>query len=139
MLLEPRTYHGHAPNGDVPNSVRLAIALRYFAGGDPLDLASMFSVNRVVVYQSVWLVVEAINQTKQLELSYPTSYEEQIKIADEFKGNSTIGLNNCAGCIDGILIWINKPSTRELEKLGIGGKKIYCGRKKIWIKYAGGL
>ena len=33
MLPEPRTYHG-----DVPNSVRLAIALRYFAGGDPLDL-----------------------------------------------------------------------------------------------------
>jgi hypothetical protein len=30
---------GATPNGTVPNSVRLAVALRYFAGGDPLDIA----------------------------------------------------------------------------------------------------
>ena len=40
-----------------------------------------------------------------------------------------MGFNNCAGCLDGILIWTHKPSKPELEKLGIGGKKFFCGRK----------
>eukprot|EP00980_Cylindrotheca_fusiformis_P008323 scaffold1742_cov93-Cylindrotheca_fusiformis.AAC.1 len=30
---------GSAPNGMIPDSQRLAMAIRYFAGGDPLDIA----------------------------------------------------------------------------------------------------
>jgi hypothetical protein len=129
-LPDPRRTRGHAPNGDIPRSVRLAIALRYFAGGNPLDLCSTYSVTRVVVYQSIWFVVEAINATQQLGITFPTSHEEQQQIAEGFKTKSTIGFDNCAGCIDGILVWIHKPSTQELDKLGIGGKKFFCGRKK---------
>ena len=129
-LPDPRRTRGHAPNGNIPRSVRLAIALRYFAGGDPLDLCSTYSVTRVVVYQSIWFVVEAINATQQLGITFPSSHEEQQQIAEGFKTKSTIGFDNCAGCIDGILVWIHKPSTQELNKLGIGGKKFFCGRKK---------
>jgi hypothetical protein len=56
---------GRAPNGDVHTSVRLAIAIRYFAGGDPIDLASVYKDHRSVVCVSIWLVVEAINNTKE--------------------------------------------------------------------------
>jgi hypothetical protein len=119
-----------APNSDNPPSVRLAIALRYFAGGDPIDLCAVHSANTMIVHQSIWLVVQAINHTKSLQISYPTKHEDQQKIAEAFFGKSAAGFNKCAGCIDGILIWINKPSIIELETLGIGGKKFFCGRKK---------
>lgn len=121
---------GRTPNGHVSNGIRLAMALRYFAGGDPLDIASVYKVNRSLVYESVWLVIHAINSTKQLDIKFPTKHEEQQNVANDFQARSTAGFNNCAGCLDGILIWIHKPSSVELAKLGIGGKKFFCGRKK---------
>lgn len=121
---------GKAPNGDVPSSVRLAIALRYLAGGDPIDICAVYKVHSSVVYQSIWMVVEAINKTKELQIQFPTKHEDQQVLAEEFTHRSSIGFNNCAGCVDGMLIWINKPSTPELQKLKIGGKKFFCGRKK---------
>lgn len=121
---------GKTPNGDISNAMRLAIALRYFAGGDPLDLMIVFKVSRVVILQSVWLVVEAIHKTKALDLIYPTTYEEQEAVAKEFRAASAVGFNNCAGCIDGILIWIHKPQKKDLDVVEFGGRKFFCGRKK---------
>ena len=121
---------GRTPNGDVPNSVRLAMAIRYFAGGDPLDIACVYKVNRSVVYESVWSIVEVINHTTALDIKYPTQHAEQRAIANEFKAKSAVGFNNCAGCLDGLLIWTHKPSDVELKQLKIGGKKFFCGRKK---------
>ena len=135
-LLEPRMAvkrkrkRGATPNGSVANSTRLAMALRYFAGGDPIDIAIIFMVTPALVYNSVWLVVEAIHKTKSLEIKYPSQHAQQLLIAKEFEAKSRAHFNNCAGCIDGILIWINKPSERDLKNLGIGGKKFFCGRKK---------
>ena len=121
---------GATPNGTVPNSVRLAVALRYFAGGDPLDIALVYHITPCVVHESVWIVVDAINKTNELNIKFPTSHEEQLKVASEFKARSAAGFDNCAGCIDGMLIWTHKPTKPELEVLGIGSKKFFCGRKK---------
>jgi hypothetical protein len=128
--VDGKRKRGKAPNGDVPNGVRLAIALRYLAGGDPIDICAVYRVHSSVVYQSIWMVVEAINKTKELQIQFPTKHEDQRVLANEFTHRSSIGLNNCAGCVDGMLIWINKPTIPELEKLKIGGKKFFCGRKK---------
>ena len=121
---------GGTPNGKVSNGVRLAIALRYFAGGDPLDISAVYKVTPSLVYDCVWLVVHAINSTNELDIKYPTKHDEQQEVAREFQARSSAGFDNCAGCVDGILIWIHKPSSVELAKLGIGGKKFSCGRKK---------
>jgi hypothetical protein len=60
-LIEPnigkrrqKRKRGQSPNGDVLNSVRLAMAIRYFAGGDPWDIACVYKVNRSAVYESVY-------------------------------------------------------------------------------------
>ncbi len=42
---------------------------------------------------------------------------------------SSVGFPNCASCIDGLLIWIEKPSEDEAKRAGIGRKKFFCGRK----------
>ena len=127
---------GKTPNGTIPNSLRLAIAIRYFAGGDPLDLAIVYHVTPCLVYQCVWEVVDAINQTKELDITFPSTYKEQEAVANEFKTRSSAGFNNCAGCVDGILIWIHKPSKPALQEMGIGGKKFFVEEKKIWTEHA---
>ena len=51
-------------------------------------------------------------------------------LAKEFEAKSRVNFNNCVGCIDGILIWINKPSKPDLAALKMGGVKFFCSRKK---------
>ncbi len=50
----------------------------------------------------------------------------QQKIANEFTAVSGIGFPNCAGCADGLLIWIEKPSEEEAKSAGKGQNN--CGR-----------
>jgi hypothetical protein len=77
----------------------------------------------------IWHVIEVINTAKELAINYPTSHEEQKLIAKKFQPLSQAGFNNCAGCIDGLLIWINKPTKQDVEATNIGHSKFYCGRK----------
>eukprot|EP00804_Cyclotella_cryptica_P022399 CCRYP_020043-RA/>CCRYP_020043-RA protein AED:0.27 eAED:0.27 QI:0/-1/0/1/-1/1/1/0/151 len=102
---------------------------RYFAGGCPYDIAPLYGVAISEVHLSVWVIVYAINSCDQFAISYPESLEEQRKIARGFQNASTPGIPNCAGAIDGILIWTLKPSLKDANKSGIGQKKFLCGRK----------
>jgi hypothetical protein len=118
------------PNGYIDNAVRLGAAIRYFAGGDTYDLAIVFKISRIEVFHSMWLIVKAVRRTKQLEISYPTSHIAQQIIAYDFSRLSDININICAGAVDGLLIWTNKPTKPDLKRLKIGAKKFFCGRKK---------
>jgi hypothetical protein len=90
----------------------------------------MCKISRIEVFNSVWLIVKAVRLTNELAIAYPDSYVGQQIIAFEFQQNSSIGINICAGAVDGLLIWTTKPSKRDLELLKIGEKKFFCGRKK---------
>ena len=50
-----------ARNGLLPPEMRLSIALRYFAGGDPYDIMLVHGVSHAEIYRSVWKVVDAVN------------------------------------------------------------------------------
>lgn len=116
-------------NGPIPPSTRLACALRYFAGASPYDLMSTFGVSYTAVLDSVWSVVHAVNTLPDFFISYPEDHEKQLAIASEFCAASGVQFENCAGAIDGILIWIHKPSEADAKRVGIGRKKFFCGRK----------
>jgi hypothetical protein len=113
------------PNGSIVLSVHLACAIWYFGGGSPSDIALLYWE----ALSSAWISVAAINMCPQFNISYPESLEEQQKIAAAFQCASTPGIPNCAGAIDGILIWIIKPSTKDALESGIGQKNLLCGRK----------
>jgi hypothetical protein len=117
------------PNGYISTSVRLALALRYFAGGSPYDLMVKYGVSHSSVFDSVWIVVEAIKNEREFDIEYPSSHEEQRRIAHEFKKKSQVGFDNCVGAIDGILIWMHKPSEKECKRSKVDQKKYLCGRK----------
>jgi hypothetical protein len=124
MYLPPPT-----PNGKIESSVRLACALRYFAGGSPYDIMGKYHIAYSEVLASVWYVVETVNELQMFDIKYPESAEEQRKIAREFQVVSSANFNICAGAIDGILIWIKKPTIANAERAGSGQMRFLCGRK----------
>ena len=124
-----RPNYRHVPNGPISTSVRLACSLRFFAGGSPYDIMSTYQIGHTDFFKSVWSVVKAINEFAGFCLSYPTSHEKQHKIAAGFQKVSAAGFNCCAGAIDGILIWITKPSEEQCEKVGCSEAKFFCARK----------
>ena len=120
---------GATPNGDITRAARLSMALRFCAGGDKFDIAFAHGVNENEVYKSVWIVVDAIHQCEALDIKFPEDKESQEEIALGFKEKSACDFSNCAACVDGMLVWTNKP-TEQHEDLDIGPAKFYCGRKK---------
>ena len=120
----------NAPNGRVHPTVRLACALRVFAGGDPLDIAVVFGVSRTVVYDSTKFVLQAVNACKELAIEFPEDHGKQQEIADGFRKKSKADIGNCVGCTDGMLVWLLCVTEKECNKVGVGSKKFFCGRKK---------
>ena len=117
------------PNGRIDTTIRLACAIRYFAGGSPYDIQCTAGVSNSEVLDSVWYVVEAINQLDDFNIHYPADELSQRRIADEFCSKSDVKMPSCAGAIDGILVWVHKPSLKDAKKSGLGQKKFFCGRK----------
>jgi len=133
-ILEPRLPplpakgRGDAPNGRISNLHRLAMALRFMAGGERFDIAGVHGVHPCEVYKSLWLIVDAINNTTALDIVFPSSHDEQREMARQFADKSKCGFNNCVAAKDGMLVWTNKPS-EKMDDMGIGNGKFFSGRK----------
>ena len=125
---EDRT-RGAVPNGPITKAARLSMALRYFAGGDPLDISDVHGVGDTEVTNSVWIIVDAIHSSKELDIRFPETWEEQTECMLEFQAKSSININCCIGTIDGMLLWINKPTVKDQKVIGFGSSKFFCGRK----------
>jgi len=65
-----------------------------------------YGLSHASLYESIWAVVEAVNTFDEFDIEYPSSEMAQLKIVEEFEKVSEVKFNNCAGAIDGILIWI---------------------------------
>jgi hypothetical protein len=80
--------------------------------------------------ESVWYVVEAVNKLDKFKIKHPKSADKQDVIAWGFQATSKAIIDICAGAIDGILIWILKPSKTEAEKAEVSQQKFLCGCKR---------
>lgn len=108
--------------------IRLSCALRFFAGADPLDLMLSHGISHSSVYRSVWGVVDCINRHDGLKFYFP-SHDQQMEISEGFKEKSGASFNWLIGAIDGLLIWITKPSKKCCEQAKCGEKHFLCSRK----------
>ena len=80
---------GKSVNGDILRSHRLSMALRWMAGGSKFDISPLHGVSMDETMESVWFVVDAVNKCNKLKVSFPSNYDKQQEIADEFKKNQT--------------------------------------------------
>ncbi len=83
------------------------------------------------VLVSVWSVVMALNHFPEFYICCPNSEIKQKEIAQEFFNASSIGFDNCAGAIDGILIWTHMPSFTTLSQ-----KYSYFLTYRLFNKYS---
>ena len=84
------------------------------AGGNPIDIGMHHGIHNKDVFKHVWKVLDAVNQCKELDFGFPDKHEDQQRIAAGFAKKFQVGFDNCVGCIDGILIWTEKPSRQVL-------------------------
>ena len=125
-------------NGNITTEIRLACALRYFAGGSYIDITMSHAIGVTDFYLSVWAVVDATNRCPSLNFQFPTTESECQAISTKFAARSKAGFTNCIGCIDGLLIWLEKPSKKQCEQVGVDTGKFYCGRKgKFGLNFQG--
>ena len=108
--------------------IRLSIALRYFAGGSVYDLMQVHGVSMQSVFDSVWGVVDVINNTPVLEFNFPTK-EQQREISAGFCARSGAGFDNVVGAIDGLVICTVMPTLAECEAMSCGQSNFRCHRK----------
>ena len=120
---------GMTPNGPITKAARLSMAIRYCAGGDTLDIADIHGVHTAEVISSVWDIIDAIHASPELNITYPEDHNEQMAVADGFRHKSAVNMDCCAGAIDGMLVWMNKPSTKDVKVIKFGASKFFCGRK----------
>ena len=116
-------------NGRITTEIRLACALRYFAGGSYLDITLSHGIGKTDLYRSIWAVIHATNACLSLQFCFPTTTSQCQSIASEFANRSKAGFRNCIGCIDGMLVWTEKPSKKQCLEVGVDDGKFYCGRK----------
>ena len=121
---------GKTVNGDILLSHRLSMALRWMAGGSKFDISPNHGTSVDETMSSVWLVVDAVNKCDRLKLPFPTNHDKQQEIADAFKKKSKAHFANCVGCVDGMLVWIDRPSEKARTGSNVGSSKYFCGRKK---------
>jgi hypothetical protein len=84
-LTTDNRYKNATPNGVIETPVKISIALRYFAGGSPLDIALVHGISYLEVMKIVWHMVEVINRVPELAIVFPESHEAQLQVADGFK------------------------------------------------------
>ena len=117
------------PNGPISPDVRLACAIRWFSGGSAYDLMTTYGIGHSDTIRSYWYVVDAINSHPNFKIEYPEDHEKQRQIARGFQNVSKAGFKCCAGAVDGILIWIHKPSKKDCMDVGCNDGKFMCTRK----------
>jgi DDE superfamily endonuclease len=127
--VKVKTHKNGGKNGLISNEIRLSAAIRYFAGGRPEDIAISHGISHSEVFYSCWKVVDAVNNCPELAFSYPDCHNKQQEIALAFKEKSVAGIDCCAGAIDGMLLWIERPSVADCAIAECGSKKFFCGRK----------
>jgi hypothetical protein len=88
-----------------------------------------YGISHSEIFTSVWAVVQSVNRTPEFHIKYPCDLNKQLQIAAEFKAVSGVGFNNYSGAIDGIMIWMSKPSEKDAKKCGLSRKKVLCARK----------
>jgi DDE superfamily endonuclease len=124
-----KTHKNGGKNGLISTSTRLSASIRYFAGGRPDDIAISHGIAHSEVFKSVWMVVDAVNNCPDLYFGFPACHEKQKSLAAAFKEKSVAGFDCCVGAIDGLLLWMEKPSKADCLKAQCGSKKFFCGRK----------
>jgi hypothetical protein len=128
--FDAHTYllHGHMRERDVQKAInssgsaittktRLAVALRWLAGGNHHDICFAFAISTASFYSAdgcLWGTLKALDEC--ISLSFPIDSPDELnRLADEFGSQSSGAFQGCVGAIDGLLLKTRAPYSSEHE------------------------
>ena len=93
---------------------KLAIGLRFMAGGEPLDLKLIYDVDKSYIYTCIWLVVDAVNA--RLKVEFPLLDVDKLSVLEsEFRAASRKGVwAGQVGAADGVHFPMIAPTKDEV-------------------------
>ena len=97
-----------------------------------LDIALVHRVSPSEVYVSTRREVNDIHLNKSMNMHFPISYKEQKCVANDFKSVCTTEFDNCAGYIDGLLIWTFNPHEKDAVVSEVE-VKTFTAKRKILV------
>ena len=109
-----------------PNFLRQFV---FFVGGSAYDIFPLFGIGHTSLFRCVWAIVHAINETPDMRIDFPHEHSKQRQIAHGFKKKRTPRFNCCVGCIDGMLVWTEKPTEQHCAIMKCGPMRFMCGCK----------
>ena len=104
----------------IPPIIKLAVALRFLAGGSYLDLSFGYKIPRKNVHQYVFQVIKAIDDSRHPFLNNIISpiHLSQEDLIETEKGFAALSKNKLRGTVaagDGIILRIIRPTNVEAE------------------------
>ena len=100
--------------GPITAEIILHCLLRRLGGGSYLDIRLCTGISTSSFYRCIQKCVEGILASGELSYSFPTGVEEINSAAQEFEALSSKGaIKGCVACIDGFLLQIQVPASRE--------------------------
>lgn len=102
----------------IETATKLAVALRFLAGGQMLDLSVIYKLSIAMCYHCVWLVVDAVNTT--LPMEFPIDDVQKLQaLSDGFQAKSANHVwSGQVGAVDGVHFAMRKPNNRECSNAG---------------------
>jgi hypothetical protein len=111
---DPEMSRRRTGKGPITTEIALHCLLRWLAGGSYLDIRLSAGISVTSFYCCVHKCIAAILRCAQLAYSFPVTDEETHKAADDFSKHSHHEvIDGCVGCLDGLLLRIQTPSSSE--------------------------
>ena len=107
--------------GPITVEIMLHCLLRWLGGGSYLDIRLSAGISVASFYRCVYKCIDAILASDELSYSFPEGEEEIASVARKFEALSSNGaIKGCVACLDGYLLGIQVPSSKET-----GNVKVY--------------
>jgi len=140
---------GGAKGHDTPPvspEVQMACGIRFMAGAAYQDLAKSFYISDAMVYVCFWNFVEAVNATRDFDMSLMPALEAHAegdsKLLDAICAGFTIKsgglINGCIGAPDGCHLEIRKPPLLKSQESVVAAIVAATERRKITKVRPGG-
>lgn len=91
--MSTKKHKNGARSGLIESVARFSCAIRYFAGGSLYNIALLHGILYKEVFTSVWRVVDTINATPELKITFP-SIDKQKQISKCFMAKSDADFDN---------------------------------------------
>lgn len=101
-----------ARHGKICPASRLAVTLRFLAGGSYIDICFCHGISEVTFYRVVWETVDAIAAV--LHIRYGGD-DEMKRVSDAFAKKTDGIMDGCIGAVDGLAIKIRRPRVSAIN------------------------